>query len=164
MCLDTVLQKESFLANTAISLGICSPALPLFLLCLLLLLHFHCWLVFCQQCALTVMCQQLWEHSFSSLPFCSSTRLVGLQASLGCLSSLGSMAKKHQHDGTESRGEYPIGMNCPTDVYACVHSFIHSLTTSFIHPANSYQASTNNLWGGNLWASTNDLTEANHKR
>ena len=62
-----VLQKEFFLANNAISLGSCSPAL---LLLLLHLLHSHCWLVFGQHCALTVKGQPLGEHSFSSLPFC----------------------------------------------------------------------------------------------
>ena len=49
-----------------------SAALPSSSFCRIswLLPCFHCRLVFCQQCPLTVKCQPLWERSFSSLAFC----------------------------------------------------------------------------------------------
>lgn len=129
MCLDTVLQKDSFLAKTAISLGICSPALPLFLLCLLASPSFP---------LLTGLLPAVCIYSqvptiMGTFFLFSALLLIHQVGKTPGLSSLGSIAKKHQHDGTESRGEYPIGMNCPTDVNACVHSHIHSFPHYFIH-------------------------------
>lgn len=54
----------------------------------------------------------------------------------GCLSGVGSMAEKHQCEGTEFRGEYPIGTNVPTDVHARIHSHIHPFFPSFLPSFN----------------------------
>lgn len=120
-------QKESFPANNAISLGICSLAPLVLLLRLLASPSFPLLTVLPAAC------------TYSQVPTIMGTffvlsALLLMQASPGCLSSLGYMAKKHQHDGTESRG-----ISC-SSVFShrckCRHSLTHSFTHSLLHSFN----------------------------